>query len=116
MKRQTAVKRRRLLGDFFEEFIKHSALNAGHAAKDLKTISAIVKTLRIRYVTPTLKSLSKNLYYATIPPHWHHSKDELQYMRAATVKEWFMYGFAPHIQAHPTHDEKTRLPKRLKPM
>lgn len=90
---------------YFDEYIKHTFLNLGQAARDIRYFyyhpdadknpligrsSHFLLSLFLR-----LKNLANNLFYALIPPHWHHSKEELMNMTSGTVKEWFLYGYAP---------------------
>jgi hypothetical protein len=88
---------------FLEEYAKHAALNLGQALQGLRYLTshpdldtraprgglrhAVLSTaLRTRRVT-------NDLFFAAIPPHWHHTREELRVMTAIPISRWFQYGY-----------------------
>lgn len=39
------------------------------------------------------RRVANDLFFALIPPHWHHSREELVQLRAIPVSRWFQYGY-----------------------
>lgn len=90
---------------YWKDYLKHSALNAGQAARDVRyihdhphAVDASVGGVA-RHVIESIKkrvpSLANNLKYTAIPPQWHHTPDELLELRKATARKWFLHGYAP---------------------
>lgn len=87
-----------------EEYVKHSALNLGQAAHGLAhfgshpDIDATARrgTLQHFLLSARLRTrrLGNDLFFAVIPPHWHHTPEELRGMCDVSLKQWFTYGFA----------------------
>lgn len=88
---------------FFEEYIKHAALNFGQAvqgiryfyshplADDLAPRGGLQHFIHSFFLrTPQILN---DLFFAVIPPHWHHSRQELQQMCATSFFLWFQYGY-----------------------
>jgi hypothetical protein len=94
-----------------EEYWKHTALNLGQAVRDLRYFyyhpdaDKIAKEGTAKHYAYSavrrVGSLSNNVFYSIIPPHWHHSKAELEYLTPASTKEWFMHGYAPWVYPDP---------------
>jgi hypothetical protein len=91
------------LAGFWREYGQHSRLNLGQAARDARWMfdhpdaDSPLDAARIR-----LPSLAKNLFYSRIPPHLHHSKEELAPFEHTNAKDLFMYGYAPWNHKDPT--------------
>jgi hypothetical protein len=96
-----------------EEYWKHTALNMGHVFKHLRFFYTYPETEKrasrgsLKYFLLSFGKRSErvgnNLFYALIPPRSHHSAKELESMRAASARAWFLYGLAPWKYSHPTH-------------
>jgi hypothetical protein len=37
--------------------------------------------------------VANDLYFALIPPHWHHTRDELRGMTRVSMARWYRYGY-----------------------
>jgi len=90
---------------FFEEYSKHSALNLGQALQglrylfthpDLDTV-APRGTLAHALLSARLRSkrFSNDLFFALIPPHWHHTPEDLAQLRQLPLSMWFQCGYCP---------------------
>jgi len=92
------------LAAILEEYAKHSALNFGQVLHgvvhvgshpDIDEIAArgslphVVLSVLLR-----TRRLGNDLFFAVIPPHWHHTPDELRVIRTVPIGKWFFYGFA----------------------
>lgn len=87
-----------------EEYAKHSVLNLGQVLHGLAHIGshpdidevAPRGSLRHFALSARLrgKRLGNDLFFALIPPHWHHTADDLRVMRSVPLRKWFFYGFA----------------------
>ena len=80
----------------YEAYVKHTALNLGQAARDLRYLGEHPdeKTV-LRSFSKRIKQLATNLFYAAIPPQSHHTPEELEALSERTVTEWFLQGYAP---------------------
>ena len=88
-----------------EEYWKHTALNLGQAARDVRYFYYHPEADRIategspKHVAfsfiKRVGSLSNNLFYSIIPPHLHHTREQLGCMTQASTKAWFLHGYAP---------------------
>jgi len=91
------------LRQFAEEYAKHTALNLGQALQGLRylhshprvdavaaqgTLTHLKKSLALRS-----KLIMNDLFFAAIPPHWHHTPEELSVMQATPLVRWFQYGY-----------------------
>lgn len=88
-----------------EEYWKHTALNLGQAVRDLRYFYCHPDA--DKYATEgsskhvfysfgrRVRSFGTNLFYSVIPPHWHHTKEDLQYISPASAIELFLHGYAP---------------------
>ena len=98
-----------------EEYLKHTALNLGHVVKHIRLFysypdieNRAAKGSMLFFLLSLSKRLERagnNLFYALIPPRSHHSAKDLESMKDASVKAWFLYGSAPWKYPHPTHPE-----------
>ena len=88
---------------FLEEYAKHAVLNLGQALQGLRyffshpdidaqsprgTLGHAMRSARKRG-----RLVANDLFFAAIPPHWHHSPQELQGMCAISAARWFQYGY-----------------------
>lgn len=91
--------------EYMKKYIKHSALNAGQAARDVRHITDFPGAKSTGdSVKKRLKSLANNLKYTALPPteikvgkrtlmKGHHSMDEMNGMSKKTVTQWFKDGY-----------------------
>ena len=89
---------------FLEEYAKHTALNFGQAAQGVRYFYshpdcdevAARGTSKHFFLSLSLRSkrIANDLFFAAIPPHWHHTPDELRGMRPIPIAKWFFYGYA----------------------
>src|ERR1700750_2881451 len=88
---------------FLQEYLKHSALNLGQALHGLRYIAShpdidgvaprgssrhLLLSLRLRSAR-----VGNDLFFALIPPHWHHTPQELEAMTRTRTTRWFQYGY-----------------------
>jgi hypothetical protein len=88
---------------FFEEYLKHFALNFGQALQGVRyffshpDIDAAAPRGTIRHAALSAGLRSKrvvnDLCFALIPPHWHHTREELSSMKRIPTLRWFQYGY-----------------------
>ena len=86
-----------------EEYAKHTALNLGQALQGLRyltshpDIDARAPRGTLRHVAHSIalrsKRIANDLFFATIPPHWHHTREELAAMTSVPIHRWFQYGY-----------------------
>lgn len=98
-----------------EEYWKHTALNLGQAARDIRffyyhpdadEFADEGSGKNVAYsIVRRAGSFGNNIFYSIIPPHWHHTKEDLQYMMPASAKEWFLHGYAPWKYADPSKEK-----------
>lgn len=89
--------------EWIEEYAKHAALNFGQALQGLRYLwthpvadrAAERGSFRHAWLSLKLRSrlVCNDLFFAIIPPHWHHTKKELADMRAVSFTRWFQYGY-----------------------
>lgn len=99
-----------------EEYWKHTALNLGQAVRDIRFIyyhpdaDRLAKEGTLKHyaysVFRRIKSFENNAFYSIIPPHWHHTAEDLVGMQPATAREWFLHGYAPWTYPDPTKEKK----------
>lgn len=87
-----------------EEYAKHSALNFGQVVHGIAhfgshpDIDATASRGSIQHLllSASLRTrrLANDLFFALIPPHWHHTPQELRGMCDVSLQQWFTYGFA----------------------
>jgi len=90
---------------FLRDYVRHSALNAGQAARDLRYLTNhpgaddVAEEGTARHRLESLKrrvpSLANNLLYTSLPPQWHHTPESMADLDKGTAREWFMSGYAP---------------------
>jgi len=85
------------------EYTKHAALNLGQALQGVRYVYshpdideraprggarhfALSVWLRARRI-------GNDLFFAAIPPQWHHTPDELEVMTRIPTSKWFQYGY-----------------------
>ncbi len=100
---------------WLEQYFKHSALNLGQAARDLRYFyfhpnadKLNSKSRAFHYFYSFLlrtRSFGKNIFYSVIPPHFHHKREDLEYMLPASESEWFLHGYAPWAYPDPITKE-----------
>jgi hypothetical protein len=78
------------LRTFFEEYAEHCSLNPGQALQGLRYIYShpdidpiaargpLALSFRLRS-----KRIANDLFFAAIPPHWHHTRAALSVMTGA---------------------------------
>ena len=91
------------LSRFCAEYFKHAVLNLGQALQGIRfvhshpDIDAVAQRGTPRHVLLSLvlrtRRIANDLFFAAIPPHWHHSADELQALHREPVRRWFQYGY-----------------------
>ena len=88
---------------FLEEYFKHAALNFGQALQGVRyifshpDIDAISPKGSIRHAALSaglrFRRIVNDLFFALIPPHWHHTREELSATRSIATQRWFQYGY-----------------------
>jgi len=88
---------------FLEAYAKHTALNLGQALQGIRylhshpDIDRVVPRGTLRHVALSLKlrarRVANDLFFAAIPPHWHHSREELAQLTGISARRWFSYGY-----------------------
>ena len=88
---------------FAEEYAKHAALNFGQAMQGMRyffshpdmdaratrgSLKHLAGSVRLRAAR-----VAGDLFFAAIPPHWHHTREELRGMTAIPMSRWFQYGY-----------------------
>lgn len=86
-----------------EEYVKHTALNLGQALHGMRhwtshpdiDARAARGTARHLALSVALRSkrIANDLFFAAIPPHWHHTREELAQIAAVSTRRWFRYGY-----------------------
>ena len=87
----------------FEEYAKHAALNFGQALQGVRYLFShpdidstaprgglkhALLSARLR-----LKRIGNDFVFALLPPHWHHTSEELRSMMPISFGRWFQYGY-----------------------
>ena len=88
-----------------EEYAKHTVLNLGQAAHGLRHLYshpdfdsiAARGTARHFFLSVSFrtKRFVNDLFFAALPPHWHHTPEQLIVMRPVPLRKWFFYGYCP---------------------
>lgn len=88
---------------FLEEYAKHAALNLGQALQGLRYLTshpdidarAPRGSLRHTILSIVLRSrrVVNDVFFAAIPPHWHHTREELRGMTETPLGRWFQCGY-----------------------
>jgi hypothetical protein len=78
-----------------EEYVKHAALNFGQAAQGIRylfshpDVDSLAQRGSFKHFYFSLKLRSKrvanDLFFAVIPPHWHHTPKQLEVMRTIPI-------------------------------
>src|SRR3954468_22613212 len=88
---------------WFEQYGKHFALNFGQALQGIRyfyshpDLDRVAPRASVRHVTHSVilraSRVANDLFFALIPPDWHHSAEELAAMRKISFLRWFQYGY-----------------------
>ena len=88
-----------------EEYSKHAALNLGQALQGLRFLFshpdfdsiASKGTVRHALLSARLRSrrFVNDLLFALLPPHWHHTQEELAQLKQNSLLKWFQCGYSP---------------------
>lgn len=88
---------------FLEDYAKHAALNFGQALQGIRyvfshpDVDARAARGSFQHATQSaqvrLRRVANDLFFAALPPQWHHSADELLAMRTHSIARWFQYGY-----------------------
>jgi len=88
---------------FLDEYAKHFALNLGQALQGFRYLfshpdvdaTSARGTPQHAWLSARLRSkrVLNDLFFALIPPHWHHSREELRSMSGIAAWQWFQYGY-----------------------
>ena len=88
---------------FVAEYFKHAALNLGQALPGIRYFHShpdadahaergsalhLLLSCRLR-----AKRVANDLFFAAIPPHWHHTKEEFAQISDVPASLWFKYGY-----------------------
>jgi hypothetical protein len=105
------------LKNFTTEYLRHSALNFGQALQGIRyfyshpKIDNFAKRGTFRHFFFSLGTRTKlilnDLFFAVIPPQWHHSKVELASLHQFSVRTWFEAGFMPWMFKDETLQKRT---------
>jgi hypothetical protein len=87
-----------------EEYWKHSVLNFAQALHGIRHLfshpdfDAVAPRGSWRHARLSAGLRSKRLvndfFFALIPPHWHHTREELAGMAKVPAIRWFQYGYS----------------------
>jgi hypothetical protein len=88
---------------FIEEYAKHAALNLGQAMQGVRylfshpDIDGVAPRGTLRHLTASMRlratRVAGDFFFALIPPHWHHTREELRGMAPISMSRWFQYGY-----------------------
>ena len=88
---------------WLEEYYKHSALNFGQALQGVRylyshpDVDSVASRGSPTHLTRSLllrsKRVANDLFFAVIPPRWHHTPRQLNAMRGISAAQWFRYGY-----------------------
>ena len=86
-----------------EEYAKHFSLNIGQALQGIRyvyshpDVDEVAPRGTLRHVALSAELRSKrivnDLFFAALPPHWHHTRQELDALTTVTASKWFQYGY-----------------------
>ena len=89
---------------FVEDYAKHAALNFGQTMHGLRNLFshpdfddvAPRGSFKHFFLSLSLRArrVANDFSFSVIPPHWHHTADELRIMRTISISRWFTYGYA----------------------
>ncbi|MGD9854749.1 MAG: hypothetical protein AB7U20_07335, partial [Planctomycetaceae bacterium] len=88
---------------WFDEYYKHFALNLGQALQGVRyfyshpDIDSSAPRGSLKHFAHSLyvrsRRVANDLFFAVIPPHWHHTPQQLAAMRNVPAARWFQYGY-----------------------
>ena len=88
---------------WLEEYAKHTALNLGQALQGIRyfhshpdiDLVAPAGSLRHFALSAAIRSrrVANDLFFASVPPHWHHTPEELEAICKVPFARWFQYGY-----------------------
>lgn len=91
---------------FLEEYVKHSALNFGQVAQGFRfllthpDVDSVASPGTIRHAATALplraRRIANDLFFALIPPHWHHTSQELASLHHHATRKWLEAGYSPY--------------------
>jgi len=91
---------------WMEAYRKHAALNFGQAAQGVRfllshsDVDSIAPPGTVRHALHALplrlKRVANDLFFALLPPQWHHSRAELEMLRPFPARFWFQAGYGPY--------------------
>lgn len=91
------------LSDFIVEYASHTALNLGQALQGLRyfhshpDFDAVAPRGGFRHLRLSMalrgKRVCNDFFFATWPPHWHHTPDEIASLHGVPLHRWFQYGY-----------------------
>ena len=86
-----------------QAYYKHFALNFGQALQGLHylgthpDVDAVAARGTVRHALLSIQLRSRrvlnDLFFALIPPQWHHTDEELKAMLSIPARQWFQYGY-----------------------
>ena len=89
--------------NFFIEYYRHSMLNFGQALQGIRffyshpDIDPIAPRGSWRHfklsVLKRSKLIMNDLFFAIIPPHWHHTTEEIKSFHLYPPAKWFVFGY-----------------------
>lgn len=88
---------------WLEEYAKHTALNLGQALQGIRYFYShpdadlLASRGSFKHVALSgairFKRVANDLFFAAIPPHWHHTPSELKVLCEVPLARWFQYGY-----------------------
>lgn len=102
---------------FATEYFRHSALNFGQAFQGIRYFYSHPKadSLAVRGTFKhfwcsfrlRIKLIANDLFFAIIPPQWHHSESELASLHQFSAQTWFEAGFKPWVFVDESLERRT---------
>lgn len=84
-------------------YARHTALNLGQALQGARYLHSHPDVDRVaprgtvehlaRSVALRSRRVANDLFFAAIPPQWHHTAEELASMEGISLRRWFRYGY-----------------------
>jgi hypothetical protein len=103
---------------WLEEYAKHTALNLGQALQGIRyfyshpDVDRVAPSGSLKHLAMSIvirsKRVTNDLFFASIPPHWHHTPEELKVICGVSFGRWFQYGYCAW-QFTDNGDQKTDL-------
>jgi hypothetical protein len=88
---------------WLEEYAKHAALNFGQALQGFRhfyshpDVDSVAPRGSLKHVALSgiirSKRVANDLFFAAIPPQWHHTRIELNVLCGVSLLRWFQYGY-----------------------